>query len=126
MESSCDANGICLCKENFEGDQCKDCKLGFFQHPNCLGKAQKMYLCWFLLKKASHKYHVHISECKCSEDGAVDSSCDDAGMCTCKSQISGDKCDKCLPGHFNYPTCQSKYLINLEIFKTIINFLNRM
>ena len=38
MESSCDDNGICSCKENFEGDQCKDCKPGFFQHPNCLGK----------------------------------------------------------------------------------------
>ena len=65
-------------------------------------------------------HHVPcISECKCSEDGAVDSSCNDAGMCTCKSQISGDKCDKCLPGHYSFPTCQSKYRINVVIFKTI-------
>ena len=62
-------------------------------------------------------HHVPcISECKCSEDGAVDSSCDDTGKCTCKNQATGDKCDKCLPGHYNFPTCQSKYLV---IFKTI-------
>ena len=48
-----------------------------------------------------------ILDCKCSEDGAVDSSCDDTGICTCKGQISGDKCDKCLPGHYNFPTCPS-------------------
>ena len=102
MGSSCDANGICSCKENFKGDQCKECKPGFFQHPNCLGNVEN------LLTSVDKKRHAPcISDCKCSEDGAVDSSCDDTGMCTCKSQISGDKCDKCLPGHYNFPTCPS-------------------
>ena len=106
MGSSCDANGICSCKENFKGDQCKECKPGFFQHPNCLGKVQKCTFLGIYFLKISSTIPP-ILDCKCSEDGAVDSSCDDTGMCTCKSQISGDKCDKCLPGHYNFPTCPS-------------------
>ena len=35
---SCNADGICSCKDNVEGDQCKACKPGYYQHPNCLGK----------------------------------------------------------------------------------------
>ena len=113
VESSCDANGACNCKENFVGDQCKECKSGFFEHPNCFGKVRK--------KEGILKYNMYwcISECKCSDDGAVDSTCDDSGTCTCKNRISGDKCDKCLPGHYSFPTCQSKYRINLVIFKII-------
>ena len=37
-ELSCNADGICACKDNIEGDQCKTCKPGYYQHPNCLGK----------------------------------------------------------------------------------------
>ena len=35
---SCNADGICSCKDKIEGDQCKACKPGYYQHPNCLGK----------------------------------------------------------------------------------------
>ena len=52
MESSCDANGACNCKENFEGDQCKECKSGFFEHPNCFGKVRK--------KEGISKYVQHV------------------------------------------------------------------
>ena len=37
-ELSCNADGVCSCKDNFEGDQCKACKPGYHQHPDCLGK----------------------------------------------------------------------------------------
>ena len=37
-ELNCNADGICSCKDNVEGDQCKACKPGYYQHPNCLGK----------------------------------------------------------------------------------------
>ena len=62
-----------------------------------------------------------ITECKCSENGAVDNTCDDDGKCTCKEQVDGDKCDKCLQGHYNFPMCKSTYFINQTFFGSLYN-----
>ena len=45
--------------------------------------------------------------CQCNAEGAVNNACADGeGQCTCKPNITGDKCDKCAPGFFGFPNCQ--------------------
>ena len=31
----CDKNGKCPCKDNYDGEQCKECKVGFTRFPLC-------------------------------------------------------------------------------------------
>ena len=48
-------------------------------------------------------------ECLCDVDGSVDTSCtDDAGVCTCIANVSGDKCDACSTGWYGFPSCQGE------------------
>ena len=44
--------------------------------------------------------------CKCNEKGSVSSQCNDAGMCTCKANTQGTKCDSCIDNHFGFPDCK--------------------
>ena len=63
-------------------------------------------------------------ECDCEPDGTVDEGiCDSrtdeeeetvAGMCHCKENIDGPRCDKCINGYWNFTAenelgCQGKY-----------------
>lgn len=34
---SCDNEGKCQCKENFDGNRCEKCKEGFYNYPICEG-----------------------------------------------------------------------------------------
>ena len=43
----------------------------------------------------------HISACECSLNGTLNSLCDqETGVCNCKPNIAGDRCDRCVPGFF--------------------------
>ena len=44
--------------------------------------------------------------CKCNEKGSETSQCNDAGMCTCKANTQGTKCDSCIDNHFGFPDCK--------------------
>ena len=38
-----------------------------------------------------------------------DNSCDQSdGQCSCKANISGEKCDTCSPGWWGFPHCQGE------------------
>ena len=43
--------------------------------------------------------------CGCDNQGAVNMSCSSDGKCTCKENITGNKCDICLPGYFPFSDC---------------------
>ena len=44
--------------------------------------------------------------CKCNEKGSESSQCNDAGICTCKANTQGTKCDSCIENHFGFPDCE--------------------
>ena len=56
------------------------------------------------------------TECRCNIYGIKRSSpgCDDGGICTCKPNYTGEKCDHCAKGFYNFPKCQS----NVHLFYT--------
>ena len=36
-----------------------------------------------------------VKDCECNEPGSVSQQCDDEGICSCKDEYTGDKCDSC-------------------------------
>jgi laminin, alpha 3/5 len=71
-----------LCKEGRSGSECRQCKPGFYQFPDCV-------------------------PCNCNEYGSNGLSCNsDTGKCNCKPQFIGDKCNECAPNLYNFPSCE--------------------
>ena len=53
-------------------------------------------------------------------DGSVDNSCDiNTGKCTCKPNVSGDKCDESTEGYFGFPGEPEGIYNNLCIGKIV-------
>ena len=56
-------------------------------------------------------YMIHVTECDCDPDGSqYNGQCDshtdteyglEAGRCTCKTHVSGPRCDVCEDGYWN-------------------------
>ena len=44
-------------------------------------------------------------ECGCNADGSDGMDCNHNGICTCKPNVAGDKCDQCAVGYTNFPNC---------------------
>ena len=43
--------------------------------------------------------------CNCSTAGSLSAECDDVtGVCVCRANVTGDKCDSCLSQHYGYFT----------------------
>uniref|UniRef100_A0A8I3MQD6 Laminin subunit gamma-2 n=1 Tax=Canis lupus familiaris TaxID=9615 RepID=A0A8I3MQD6_CANLF len=71
-------NGFrCLnCNDNTDGPRCEHCKDGFYrqrERDRCL-------------------------PCNCHTKGSLSARCDNSGRCSCKPGVTGDRCDRCLPG----------------------------
>ena len=45
-------------------------------------------------------------ECVCNDLGSENMSCSSNGICTCKQNVIGNKCDICTPGYFPFPDCK--------------------
>ena len=45
------------------------------------------------------------AECGCSPRGALTPKCDAFGVCECRSNYAGQRCDRCDIGFYNYPQC---------------------
>lgn len=72
---SCDSEGKCQCRENFDGDRCEKCKENFYNFPICEG-------------------------CNCDPAG-IDGTFQGCGslpageLCQCKERVEGRICNKC-------------------------------
>ena len=53
------------------------------------------------------------SACECNADGSEDNQCHmEHGKCTCKPNITGDKCDESVPGYFDFPNPKGVYIFS--------------
>ncbi|KAF6293069.1 laminin subunit gamma 2 [Rhinolophus ferrumequinum] len=71
-------NGFrCLnCNDNTDGIHCERCKEGFYRH----------------------RERDRCLPCNCNSKGSLSARCDSSGRCSCKPGVTGDRCDRCLPG----------------------------
>ena len=62
--------------------------------------------------------------CACEKQGTVGNgdTCNDDGVCNCKANVEGVKCDKCLAGYFNFPACTGKWCKSTYMAQTFQYF----
>ena len=51
-------------------------------------------------------FHRLTAGCSCDNMGSTRESCSDTGVCDCKPNFVGEKCNECAPERFNYPDCE--------------------
>lgn len=45
--------------------------------------------------------------CECHPQGSLSTLCDQVtGQCSCRRGVDGQRCSRCLPGHFGFPHCR--------------------
>ena len=64
-------------------------------------------------KKCVWGYHIFhllllfVTRCNCNKVGSRSVNCDaQTGQCSCFPIYSGRSCDRCLPGFYDFPSCQ--------------------
>ena len=66
----------------------------------------------------SHDFQKYvILACECNADGRVgEDICNaETGVCDCKENVIGDKCDVCKTGHYRFPECLGNSYFNLKM-----------
>ena len=59
-----------------------------------------------MIKYEGNCFFQTFIACGCSGSGASLASCTSSGVCTCKSNIIGNKCTNCTSGYYGFPNCQ--------------------
>ena len=59
------------------------------------------------------------SACNCNLDGSEFKQCNNDGLCTCKPNVIGDQCDRCIEDYFTFPNCSGivQRIIFLQVFE---------
>lgn len=121
--------GQCPCKPNIIGRRCEICKTGFYGFPDCKPcncpstaicepergecicpskvTGEKCDQC----EIGTYGYHpiIGCEECNCSPQGVLNGNlqCDLLnGSCSCKENVVGRQCDKCVAGFSQFPHCE--------------------
>ncbi|GFR89290.1 laminin subunit beta 1, partial [Elysia marginata] len=83
QSNTCDQDtGQCPCKTSITGTLCDACADGFFSFPT--GNPEK-----------------ECTPCNCDRGGAISPVCNkDTGVCSCRTGITGDKCDRTVDGRY--------------------------
>ena len=119
IDNSCDANGQCSCNTNVVGEKCDACAEGVVDFPSCDKCAENFYHDHEHDEhdEGDHSHDHHHGDwyheckpCECNAEGSESLQCDDHGKCPCKPNIAGDKCDKSVPGYFEFPNPKGVYI----------------
>mmetsp|Transcript_13357 Transcript_13357/g.20137 ORF Transcript_13357/g.20137 Transcript_13357/m.20137 type:complete len:4168 (+) Transcript_13357:169-12672(+) len=87
--------GVCSCKTEYEGTQCKSCKSSYFPSSGTEG------------------VNPTCSPCNCRSNGRTGTSCTSSGVCDCQTGWAGSKCQNCAPTYYesggtgSNPICSS-------------------
>uniref|UniRef100_A0A8C4Q6H7 Uncharacterized protein n=1 Tax=Eptatretus burgeri TaxID=7764 RepID=A0A8C4Q6H7_EPTBU len=94
-------SGNCICRTGFEGKSCEHCAHGYRGFPDCQMRSQKHVETW------QHTEQHPNTKCSCAGVGSLAGKCDpETGRCRCHVGFTGEHCDKCANGYFNFPLCQ--------------------
>ncbi|XP_058247538.1 laminin subunit alpha-2 isoform X3 [Hemibagrus wyckioides] len=111
MSPHCDSEGRCVCRPGFVGRRCdivrretqrpiqriplnqnwenrRGCPRGAYPTPTGPGTH---------LQPGSG-----CVPCHCNSFGSKSFDCSESGQCRCQPGVTGQKCDRCTPGHFNF------------------------
>uniref|UniRef100_A0A4W5P2V0 Laminin EGF-like domain-containing protein n=1 Tax=Hucho hucho TaxID=62062 RepID=A0A4W5P2V0_9TELE len=74
--------GVCVgCTKNTAGVNCQTCADGYYRPTGSRGGCVT---------------------CHCNSSGSKSFDCDKSAQCRCQPGVTGPKCDRCAPGHFNF------------------------
>ncbi|XP_009863212.1 PREDICTED: laminin subunit beta-4 [Apaloderma vittatum] len=104
-------NGAVACKCNPQGSLNASCsKLG----GQCQCKANVVGRCCDTCSAGSYGFGFHgwlcsscFPACECHPQGSLSTLCDQVtGQCSCRREVDGQRCSRCLPGYFGFPHCR--------------------
>ena len=108
----CDAKGQCHCKCAIGGLKCDECLDFHFGFPNCEDNCMMN-----LFQKAETFLKAHLllfSDCSCNVTGSTSLVCNKtSGQCSCRTNVSGKKCQVCQNGFKNHPNCTSNSVCDI-------------
>uniref|UniRef100_A0A671Z2E7 Laminin, alpha 5 n=1 Tax=Sparus aurata TaxID=8175 RepID=A0A671Z2E7_SPAAU len=94
LPEGCDASGRCLCRPEFQGPRCEQCRSGFHSYPNCQA-------CQCSAEGSRYTSCDQVSgQCVCLPS-VVGLRCDSCGQCECRPHVEGLACDTCKPLYWN-------------------------
>ena len=112
-------DGQCTCKDNIAGQNCDKSAKCWWNFPNPEGNFDFKEI--NIQEKTQCLYLLLFSECLCHDEGSLSCECTETeGICHCKDNIGGDKCDQCKPNYWNYPSCDGKHKYGLPSLHKII------
>uniref|UniRef100_I3MWP1 Laminin subunit alpha-5 n=1 Tax=Ictidomys tridecemlineatus TaxID=43179 RepID=I3MWP1_ICTTR len=113
LPEGCDEAGHCPCRPGFDGPHCDRCQLGHHSYPDCHGVQPRLprlppgrggRLC----QASSCPCLPWFTACHCSPDGSLHTACDPrSGQCSCRPRVTGLRCDTCVAGAYNFPSCEA-------------------
>ncbi|GAA6078074.1 laminin subunit alpha-2-like, partial [Tachysurus ichikawai] len=117
VTQQCNVNtGCCFCRDQFTGEKCNECKLGYRNFPHCVSCD-----CSLSGSKAETCNHEE-GMCACAER---------TGQCSCRLNVEGLRCEVCKVGTFGLSVrnplgCSRCYCFGLSTSCTEAQGLIRM
>ncbi|XP_030638763.1 laminin subunit alpha-2 [Chanos chanos] len=117
MSQRCDVEGRCICKPGYVGRRCDIARQGY-ERRETRRPVQRVPIRqlqrWDTTSRGGCPRgayrptgtHMHGGRgcvpCHCNSFGSKSFDCDESGQCRCQPGVTGQKCDRCAPGHFNF------------------------